>query len=130
MRRDHIGVSVEIERDELGRRLIECVSCSKECTPEAAFGLCFTCYRREKRAQKPKTNMYAQGQQKEQVQVIKLYSQMITAATSLGMDEDDIRQLQMLLQPYLQAVPRLLKTADIGFLFEEDSAESDAVNSS
>ena len=43
------------------------------------------------------------------------------------MDEGDIRQLQMLLQPYLQTVPRLLNTADISFLFEE---ESDSVNSS
>ena len=74
--------------------------------------------------------MHAQGQQKEQVRVIKLYGQMMTAATSLGMDEDDIRQLQMLMQPYLQAVPRLLKTADISFLFEKDLAGTDSVNSS
>jgi hypothetical protein len=70
--------------------------------------------------------MHAQGQQKEQIRLTKLYSQMMTAAISLGMDEDDIRQLQMLLQPYLQIVPRLLNTADISFLFEE----SDSVNSS
>jgi hypothetical protein len=74
--------------------------------------------------------MHAQGQQKEQVRVIKLYSQMMTGATSLGLDDDDIRQLQMLLQPYMQVVPRLLKTADISFLFEEDSEEPESVNSS
>ena len=88
--------------------------------------MCYTCYRRDKRAQKRKTHMHAQGQQKEQIRLTKLYSQMMTAAISLGMDEDDIRQLQMLLQPYLQIVPRLLNTADISFLFEE----SDSVNSS
>jgi hypothetical protein len=125
-----IGVADEIDRDEHGRRLIDCVACQKKGTPEAAYGLCFTCYRREKRAQKPKTHMHAQGQQKEQVRIIKLYSQMMTAATSLGMDEDDIRQLQMLLQPYLEVVPRLLKTADISFLFEDDSEKSESVNSS
>jgi hypothetical protein len=86
----------------------------------------YTCYRREKRAQQRKPHMHAQGQQKEQIRLTKLYSQMMTAAISVGMDEDDIRQLQMLLQPYLQLVPRLLNTADISFLFEE----SDSVNSS
>ena len=130
VRRHEIGVGDEVERDELGRRLIDCVACPKQRTPEAAYGLCFKCYRREKRAQKPKTNMHGQGQQKEQIRVIKLYSQMMTASASLGLDEDDIRQLQMLLQPYLQVVPRLLKTADISFLFEEDSEELDSVNSS
>jgi hypothetical protein len=60
----------------------------------------------------------------------KLYSQMMTGAISLGMDEDDIRQLQMLLQPYLQAVPRLLNTADISFLFEKELEGSDSVNGS
>jgi hypothetical protein len=89
--------------------------------------LCYACYRREKRAQKRKPHMHAQGQQKEQIRLTKLYSQMMTAAISVGMDEDDIRQLQMLLQPYLQTVPRLLNTADISFLFEEGS---DSVNSS
>jgi hypothetical protein len=126
-RRDNFGVGGEVGRDEQGRRLIDCVACPKKRTPEAAFGLCYACYRREKRAQKRKTHMHAHGQQKEQIRVIKLYSQMMTAAISLGMDEGDIRQLQMLLQPYLQSVPRLLNTADISFLFEEGS---DSVNSS
>jgi hypothetical protein len=36
----------------------------------------------------------------------------------------------MLLQPYLTVVPRLLKTADISFLFEDDSEEPNSVNSS
>ena len=45
----------------------------------------------------------------------------MTSAISVGMDDDDIRQLQMLLQPYLQIVPRLLNTADISFLFEKES---------
>jgi len=130
MKRDEIGVRDEVERDEHGRRLIDCVACEGKGTPEAGFGLCYTCYRREKRAQKPMTHMHAPGQQKEQVRVIKLYSQMMTAATSLGMSEDDIRQLQMLLQPYLTVVPRLLKTADISFLFEDDSEEPNSVNSS
>ena len=58
----------------------------------------------------------------------KLYSQMMTAAISVGMDDDDIRQLQMLLQPYLQIVPQLLNTADISFLFEKEG--SDSVNRS
>lgn len=129
-KRDEFGLADEVERDEHGRRLIDCVACQGKLLPEAAYGLCYTCYRREKRSQKPKTHMHAQGRQKEQVRIIKLYGQMMTAATSLGMDEDDIRQLQMLLQPYLQVVPRLLKTADIGFLFENDSAELDSVNSS
>jgi DNA modification methylase len=129
-RRDGIGVADEIDRNEDGRRIIKCLKCGTEDAPEAAFGLCYTCYRREKRAQKPKTHMHAPGQQKEQVRVIKLYSQMMTAATSLGMSEDDIRQLQMLLQPYLTVVPRLLKTADISFLFEDDSEGSNSVNSS
>jgi len=106
------------------------VACQRKLLPEAAYGLCYKCYRREKRAQKPKTHMHALGQQKEQVRIIKLYSQMMTAATSLGMDEDDIRQLQMLLQPYLEVVPRLLNTADISFLFEDDSEKSESVNSS
>jgi len=128
--RNGIGVRDETERDEQGRRLIDCVSCQRKRTPLGAFGLCYTCYRREKRAQKPKTHMRAQGQQKEQIRLTKLYSQMITGAISLGMDEDDIRQLQMLLQPYLQIVPRLLNTADISFLFEKDLDESDSVNSS
>ena len=123
-RRD--GVRDDVERDEHGHRLIDCVACDRKRTPQGAFGLCYTCYRRDKRAQKRKTHMHAQGQQKEQIRLTKLYSQMMTAAISLGMDEDDIRQLQMLLQPYLQIVPRLLNTADISFLFEE----SDSVNSS
>jgi len=123
-RRD--GVRDEVERDEHGHRLIDCVACDRKRTPQGAFGLCYTCYRREKRAQKPKTHMHAQGQKKEQIRLTKLYGQMMTAGISLGMDEDDIRQLQMLLQPYLQIVPRLLNTADISFLFEE----SDSVNSS
>ena len=124
-RRD--AVKDEVERDEHGHRLIDCMACDRKRTPQGAFGLCYACYRREKRAQKPKTNMHPKGQQKEQIRVIKLYSQMITAATGLGMDEGDIRDLQMLLQPYLQTVPRLLNTADISFLFEEGS---DSVNSS
>jgi hypothetical protein len=126
-KRDDIGVNDEIERDEHGHRLIDCVSCDRKRTPQGAFGLCYTCYRREKRAQKPKPHMHAQGQQKEQIRLTKLYSQMMTAAISVGMEDDDIRQLQMLLQPYLQMVPRLLNTADISFLFEKDS---DSVNSS
>ena len=129
-KRDDIGVRAEVERDEHGHRLIDCVACDRKRTPQGAFGLCYACYRREKRAQKPKTHMHAQGQQKEQIRLTKLYSQMITGAISLGMDQDDIRQLQMLLQPYLQIVPRLLNTADIGFLFEKDLEESDSVNSS
>jgi hypothetical protein len=118
------------ERDEHGRRRIDCVACDRKGTSEAGFGLCFKCYRREKRAQKPKTHMHAQGQQREQVRVIKLYGQMMTAAASLGMDDDDVRQLQMLLQPYLQVVPRLLKTADISFLFDDESEDPNSVNSS
>lgn len=129
-KRDEFGLAEEVERDEHGRRLIDCVACQRKLLPEAAYGLCYKCYRREKRAQKPKTHMHALGQQKEQVRIIKLYSQMMTAATSLGMDEDDIRQLQMLLQPYLEVVPRLLNTADISFLFEDDSEKSESVNSS
>ena len=124
-RRD--GVKDEVERDDHGHRLIDCVACDRKRTPQGAFGLCYTCYRREKRAQKPRTYMHAQGQQKEQIRLTKLYGQMMTGAISLGMDEDDIRHLQMLLQPYLQIVPRLLNTADISFLFEEGS---DSVNSS
>ena len=127
-RRD--GVKDEVERDDHGHRLIDCVACDRKRTPQGAFGLCYTCYRREKRAKKRVTNMHAQGQQKEQIRVTKLYSQMVTAAISLGMDEDDIRQLQMLLQPYLQIVPRLLNTADISFLFVKDLGESDSVNGS
>jgi hypothetical protein len=126
-RRDDFGLETKFERDEHGHRLIDCVACDRKRTPQGAFGLYYTCYRREKRAQKRKTNMHPKGQQKEQIRLTKLYSQMMTGAISLGMDEDDIRQLQMLLQPYLQIVPRLLNTADISFLFEE---ESDSVNSS
>jgi predicted amidophosphoribosyltransferase len=124
--RDEIGVRDEVERDDHGHRLIDCVACDRKRTSQGAFGLCYTCYRRETRAKTRKTHMQAQGQQKEQIRLTKLYSQMMTGAISLGMDEDDIRQLQMLLQPYLQMVPRLLNTADISFLFEE----SDSVNSS
>jgi predicted amidophosphoribosyltransferase len=130
IRRDEIGVRDEVERDEHGHRLIDCVACDRKRTPEGAFGLCYTCYRREKRAQKRKTHMHAQGQRKEQIRLTKMYSQMMTAAISLGMEEDDIRQLQMLLQPYLQMVPRLLNTADISFLFEKDLEEPDSVNRS
>jgi hypothetical protein len=118
----------QVERDDHGHRLIDCVACDRKRTPQGAFGLCYTCYRREKRAQKRKTHMQGQGQQKEQIRVTKLYSQMMTAAISVGMDDDDIRQLQMLLQPYLQIVPRLLNTADISFLFETEG--SDSMNSS
>jgi len=125
-RRD--GVKDEVERDEHGHRLIDCVACDRKRTPQGAFGLCYTCYRREKRGQKRKTHMHAQGQQKEQIRLTKLYSQMMTAAISVGMDDDDTRQLQMLLQPYLHMVPRLLNTADISFLFEKEG--SDSVNSS
>lgn len=125
IRRD--GVREDVDRDEHGHRLIDCVSCDRKRTPQGAFGLCYACYRREKRTQKPKPHMHAQGQQKEQIRLTKLYGQMMTAAISLGMDENDIRQLQMLLQPYLQIVPRLLNTADISFLFEKE--ESDSVNS-
>ena len=130
IRRDDIGVRDEVERDEHGHRIIDCVACDRKRTPQGAFGLCYTCYRREKRAQKRKTHMHAQGQRKEQIRLTKMYSQMMTAAISLGMEEDDIRQLQMLLQPYLQMVPRLLNTADISFLFEKDLEEPDSVNSS
>ena len=119
-----------IDRDEHGRRLIDCVTCPAKRTPEAAFGLCYTCYRREKRAQKPKTHMHAQRQQKEQIRMTNLYTQILTGAIGLGMDDEDIRQLQMLLQPYLDLVPRLLNTSDIGFLFEDDSEDPDSVNSS
>jgi hypothetical protein len=125
-RRD--GVKDEVERDAHGHRLIDCVACDRKRTPQGAFGLCYACYRREKRAQKPKTHMQAQGQKKEQIRLTKLYSQLMTAAISVGMDDDDIRQLQMLLQPYLQIVPRLLNTADISFLFEKEGPDS--VNSS
>lgn len=59
-----------------------------------------------------------------------LYTQILTGAIGLGMDDEDIRQLQMLLQPYLDLVPRLLNTSDIGFLFEDDSEDPDSVNSS
>jgi len=121
-RRDVVGDAVE--RDQHGHRLIDCVACDRKRTPQGAFGLCYTCYRREKRAQKPKTHV--RGQQKEQIRLTKLYSQMMTAAISVGMDDDDIRQLQMLLQPYLEIVPRLLNTTDISFLFEGP----DSVNSS
>ena len=127
-RRD--GVKDEVERDEHGHRLIDCLACDRKRTSQGAFGLCYTCYRREKRAQKRKTHMQSLGQRKEQIRLTKLYSQMMTAAISLGMDEDDIRQLQMLLQPYLRIVPRLLNTADISFLFEIDLEASDSVNSS
>ena len=130
IRRDDIGVRDEVERDEHGHRIIDCVACDRKRTPQGAFGLCYACYRREKRAQKRKTHMHAQGQRKEQIRLTKMYSQMMTAAISLGMEEDDIRQLQMLLQPYLQMVPRLLNTADISFLFEKDLEEPDSVNSS
>jgi hypothetical protein len=123
----HDGVKDEVERDEHGHRLIDCVACDRKRTPQGAFGLCYACYRREKRAQRPKTHMHAQGQQKEQIRLTKLYSQMMMAAISVGMHDDDIRQLQMLLQPYLRLVPRLLNTADISFLFEK--GESDSVNS-
>lgn len=129
-RRDEIGVKAEVERDEQGRRLIDCMACHGKRTPEAAYGLCYTCYRREKRAQKPKTHMHAQGQQKEQIRVTDLYNKMFKGAIALGMDDDDIRQLQMLLQPYLQVVPRLLNTADISFLFEDNSEDPNSVNSS
>jgi len=122
------GFGDEAERDEHGHRLIDCVACDRKRTPQGAFGLCYTCYRREKRAQKPKTHMQGRGQQKEQIRLTKLYSQMMTSAISVGMDDDDIRQLQMLLQPYLQIVPRLLNTADINFLFDKEGADS--VNSS
>ena len=130
IKRDEIGVREEVERDEHGHRLIDCVACDRKRTSQGAFGLCYTCYRREKRAKKRKTHMHAQGEQKEQIRMTKLYSQMMTAAISLGMDEDDVRQLQMLLQPYLQIVPRLLNTADISFLFEKNLEDSDSVNSS
>src|SRR5258706_11266804 len=112
----------DVERDQHGHRLIDCVACDKKRTPQGAFGLCYTCYRREKRAQKPKTHMQGAGQQKEQIRLTKLYSQMMTSAIGVGMDDDDIRQLQMLLQPYLQFVPRLLNTADISFLFEKEES--------
>src|SRR5258708_7341050 len=103
-RRDNnFGLGDEVERDEHGHRLIDCVACNR------------------------KPHMHPKGQQREQIRLTKLYSQIMIAAISLGMDEGDIRQLQMLLQPYLQTVPRLLNTADISFLFEE---ESDSVNSS
>jgi hypothetical protein len=128
--RNDIGVRDETQRDEQGRRLIDCVSCSRKRTPLGAFGLCYACYRREKRSQVHKPHVYLRGRQKEQIRLTKLYSQIITAAIGLGMDEDDIRHLQMLLQPYLQIVPRLLNTADIGFLFEKELEEPSSVNSS
>lgn len=129
-KRDDIGTREEIGRDEHGRRLVDCLKCDRKGTPEAGFGLCYRCYRQEKRAQKPRTHMHAPGQQKEQIRLTKLYTQMITGAIGLGMDEDEIRQLQMLLQPYLDIVPRLLNTADISFLFDKDSDEPESVNSS
>ena len=57
-----------------GRRLSD----TPDVSGDSAFGLCYTCYRREKRAQKRKTHMHAQGQQKEQIRLTKLYSQMMT----------------------------------------------------
>ena len=51
IKRDEIGVRDEVERDEHGHRLIDCVACDRKRTPQGAFGLCYTCYRREKRAQ-------------------------------------------------------------------------------
>ncbi len=102
--RNDIEVRNETERDEQGRRLIDCVSCERKRTPLGAFGLCYACYRREKRSQVRKPHMYPRGQQKEQIRLTKIYSHMMAAAIGLGMDEEDIRQLQMLLQPYLQIV--------------------------
>jgi hypothetical protein len=100
-RRD--AVKDEVERDQHGHRLIDCVACDRKRTPQGAFGLCYTCYRREKRAQKPKTHMHPQGQQKEQIRLTKLYSQMMTAAISLGMDEDDMRALAQWMVQTLRA---------------------------
>src|SRR5712671_3234820 len=98
-RRDNnFGLGDEVERDEHGHRLIDCVACNRKRTPQGAFGLCYACYRREKRAQKRKPHMHPKGQQREQIRLTKLYSQIMIAAISLGMDEGDIRQLQMLLQ--------------------------------
>jgi len=120
-RRD--GFSDEVERDEHGHRLIDCVACDRKRTPQA-HSACAKPATAAKRGQKRKPHLHAQGQQKEQIRLTKLYSQMMTAAMSVGMDDDDIRQLQMLLQPYLQLVPRLLNTADISFLFEKEGSDS------
>jgi hypothetical protein len=99
------GVKDEVERDEHGHRLIDCVGCDRKRTSQGAFGLCYTCYRREKRAQKRKTHMHARGQRKEQIRLTKLYSQMMTRAISVGMDDDDIRQLQMSYSPTCRLFP-------------------------
>jgi site-specific DNA-methyltransferase (adenine-specific) len=96
-------------RSENGRKIIDCEECNAKGIEEGAFGLCFACYRRQKRATVRKaTNMTLPAQRKEQVRVMKLFSTLEQAAVALGFDRDDINHLRLLAAPYVEVVPWLL----------------------
>jgi hypothetical protein len=96
-------------RSENGRKIIDCEECNAKGIEEGAFGLCFACYRRQKRATARKaTNMTLPAQRREQIRVMKLFSTLEQAAVALGFDRDDINHLRLLAAPYVEVVPWLL----------------------
>ena len=89
-------------------RVDHCKKCGEE-RELAAFGLCFMCYRQQERASNRIVDRHNPGIRSEQYRLVSGYCQVLKALSMLGINKDDIVQIQAILAPYLQPVENLLR---------------------
>jgi hypothetical protein len=92
------------------RREDGCINCG-EVREIAAHGLCFTCYRRQERADDrgfPAVDLHNPGIHREQKKLLRGFTSVMAGLSDLGVQKDDVLKIRHMLEPYLKLIAEFL----------------------
>ena len=92
------------------RRTDGCLNCG-ETREIAAHGLCFACYRRNKRAadnQFIRGDRHNPGVRREHKKLLRGFASVICGLADLGATTEDVLAIRRIIEPYLEPVTKFL----------------------
>ena len=95
------------------RRLDGCLNCG-EVREIAAHGLCFTCYRRNERAEDRQYAMvdpHNPGLRKEHKKMFRGFTSVMAGLSDLGVSKTDVLAIRRMLNPYVAPIAEFLAPA-------------------
>jgi hypothetical protein len=92
------------------RRTDGCLNCG-EVREMASHGLCFKCYRREKRAgdsESPTVDRHNPGVRREHTKILRGFNRVMAGLGDLGVSKALVLEIRRLIEPYLSPVAEFL----------------------
>jgi hypothetical protein len=92
------------------RRTDGCMNCA-EVREIAAYGLCFTCYRKNERARDRQTaevDRHSPGLRREHKKLFRGFTGVMVGLSALGVSNDDALKVRQIIGPYLEPIAKFL----------------------